>query len=203
MKQLPLLFILMSLMVSCQSNDYGSYHISWMGWIILIAIGLAMFLILVLRKGVAREVEGKKAVFTTEISHKDFAPIGNYIGGYPGSDNVINTTIFKRNSDCCLFFYKDHSYNLPEYKFKIKIKSFKSISVEDLPSIKKKVTSGSVSLTSAAGSMLKKKKKKQMAFVTINWTDGQSDHSTVFSFEGKDAMQKANIAKDNFLRAVN
>jgi hypothetical protein len=48
-----------------------------------------------------------------------------------------------------------------------------------------------------------KKKNNQTAFITIDWTDGISDHSTVFSFEGKDSMKKAINAKDSFLRALN
>lgn len=203
MKRLSLVFPLLFLLIFCQSNDYGSYHISWIGWIIIGAVSLAMFLILVLKKGLVKEGEHKKNPATPGISHNDFAPMGNYIGGHPGSDDIINSTVFKKNSDCCLFFYKDHSYNLPEYKFKIKIKSFKDISVEDLPSIEQKLTSGTITLTHPALNVLKKKKNGQMAFITLNWTDGQSGHTIVFSFEGKDAMQKANIAKDNFLRAVN
>jgi hypothetical protein len=202
MKQLPLLIFILPLAVSCQINDYGSYHISLIGWAILIAIGIMMFLVLVLKKGVVPETEGKNPVITKGVSHNDFEPIGSYIGGHPGSESVIPDTVFRKNSDCCLFFYKDRSYNMPEFKFKIKVKSFKNISVEDLPSLEKKITSGSLTLTSAAHSKLKKK-NGQLAFVTIDWTDGQLNHSTVFSFEGKDSMQKANIARDNFLRAVN
>jgi hypothetical protein len=203
MKHFPLLFILISLMVSCQSNDYGTYHISWIGWTIIGIVVLVLFLILVLKKGVVKEREQTKHPTVQGISHGDFEPMGNYFGGHPGSENMITSTVFRKNSDCCLFFYKDGSYNLPEYKFKIKIKSFRSIFVDDLPSFEKKVNNGNITLTGAAGRILKKKKNSQIAFVTINWTDGESEHSTIFSFEGKDALQKANIARVSFLQSIN
>src|ERR1035437_9831768 len=203
MKQFPVLFILISLMVSCQSNDYGTYHISWIWWTIIGIVVLVLFLILVLKKGVVKERAQTKHSTVQGISHSDFEPMGNYFGGHPGSENMITSTVFRKNSDCCLFFYKDGSYNLPEYKFKIKIKSFRSIFVDDLPSFEEKVNTGNITLTGAAGKILKKKKSCQMAFVTINWTDGQSEHSTVFSFEGKDALQKANTARVSFLQSIN
>ena len=181
----------------------GPYHISWMGWTIVGVIGLAMFLILVLKKGVVKEGEQTKHSTAQNTSHNDFESMGNYLGGHPGSENMIASTVFRKNSDCCLFFYEDGSYNMPEYKFKIKIKSFKSIFVDDLPSFEKKVTSGNIILSGAAGKILKKKKSRQLAFVTINWTDDHAEHSTVFSFEGKEALQKANTARANFLQSIN
>lgn len=190
-------------MVSCQSNDSGSYHISGIAWIILIVISLAMFFIFVLKKGVAEDGEENKNSDSSGISHSDFEPMGSYLGGHPASDNIITNTAFKKNSDCCMFFYKDHSYNLPEFKFKIKIKSIKNISVEDLSSIEKKLTSGDIDLTVEAAKAMKKKKIKPQAFITIDWTDGQVIHSTLFSFKGKDAMKKATNARDSFLRMVN
>jgi hypothetical protein len=203
MKQLSLLFTLISLMVSCQSNDYGSYKISWMGLVIVGIVGSAMFLILVLKEGVDKEAEPMNHSNAQHISHKDFEPMGNYLGGHPGSENMITSAVFRKNSNCCLFFYKDGSYSMPEFKFKIKIKSFKNIFVDDLSSFEEKVISGRIKLTSAAGKILKKNKSGKMAFVTINWTDGQSEHSTVFSFEGKDSLEKANTARGNFLQSLN
>lgn len=175
---------------------------SWIGWAILIAIGLTAFVIFVLKKGIDETEEKKPESYKSETS-VDFENMGSYIGGHPNIENPISNTVFRKNSDCCLFFYKDRSYSMPEFKFKIKVKSFKNISVEDFHSIEKKLSSGTISLTSAASSAIMKKKNKQTAFLTINWKDGLSDHSTVFSFEGKDSMKKANIAKDSFLRALN
>jgi len=202
MKQLPFFILLLPLAVSCKNNDYGSYHLSLTGWVILGTIAIAAFLIFVLKKGVVEEVEENKTVNTTGVSPNDFESMGNYIGGHPGSENMITGTVFKKNSDCCLFFYKDKSYNMPEFKFKIKVKAFKNISVEDFASIEKKIASGHITLTGAAISALKKRENGPTAFVTIDWTDGISNHSAVFSFDGKEAVQKAKIARDNFLRAV-
>ena len=203
MKRLPLLLSIISLLESCQSNDYGSYHISLIGWTFMGALGLIMFLILVLKKGVVKEGGHVNKSSVPGITLIDFEPMGNYLGGHPASDNVIASTVFRKNSDCCLFFYKDGSYSLPEYKFKIKIRSFKNIFVDDLSSFEKKLISGAITLTKEASNLIKKKNDGQLAFITINWTDGQSDNSTVFSFEGKDAMQRANTAKDSFLQTLN
>ena len=49
------------------------------------------------------------------------------------------------------------------------------------------------------GSNPEKKKKNEIAFVVINWNDGRFDHATTFSFDGKDAMQLANTARNNLI----
>jgi hypothetical protein len=203
MKKLHLIIPLLLLFVSCQHNDYESYKMSWIGWLVLVAIGAAVFMVLVLKKGVADMSDEKNPVTMKDGSFAGFEPIGSYIGGHPTSENKISTTVFRRNSDCCMFFYKDKSYSMPEFKFKIKIKLFKNISVEDLPSIEKKITSGNINLTDTTENTLKKKRKAKTAFLTIDWGDENSTHSTIFSFEGDNAMQKANKAKDNLLRALN
>jgi hypothetical protein len=203
MKRLILLISLVPMIVSCQSNDYESYKMSWAGVAVAAVIGLAILVVFILQKRAVDETKENTNTALKDGSTVDFKSMGSYIGGHPASENMIPTAAFRRNSDCCMFFYKDRSYDMPEFKFKIKIKSIKNVSVEDLPSIEKKFSSGGINLAGEAITALRKKRKRPMAFITIDWTDGQLNHSTVFSFEGSDAMQKANNAKDNFLRALN
>jgi hypothetical protein len=46
---------------------------------------------------------------------------------------------------------------------------------------------------------LSQKKKNELAFVVIDWNDGRFDHSTTFNIEGMDAMQKANILRNQLI----
>ena len=45
--------------------------------------------------------------------------------------------------------------------------------------------------------------KKELAYLTINWKQGKFNHDTYFEFEGKDAMQKANTARNEIIKLVN
>ncbi len=202
MKRSIFLSLLLALLYSCQSGHFDSYNMSWIGWTTLVVTGTILFILFVLKKGVVDETEDNLSAEAQMNSSAMFGSFGNYIGGHPAIQQPVPGILFRKNSNCCLFFYRNHDYNPPELKFKIKIRSFSNISVEDFSSFDKRRRNGGIKLTPEAEALLKKKKKDQTALVTIDWTDGESDHSTVFSFDGSDAVKKANTAKENLLQAL-
>lgn len=161
-----------------------------------------MFLIFGLKMGVIDETGEEQAVMVKSISSDKFESFGNYLDGHPEIQNPVPGIVFRKNNNCCMLFYQNHIYDPPEFKFKIKIRSFSDISVEDLSSFGEGLRSGRIKLSDEAGILLKNRKEDQTALVTINWTDGQSSHSTVFSFEGNDALKKAAAARGNLLKAL-
>jgi hypothetical protein len=189
---------LLPVIVSCQSKDIESYQMSWMGWTFIIAIGIIISLVVLFKRRFADDAEDN-AVKAAGNEALDTTPIGNYVGGHPQLNKPHPDFVFKRNSHCCIFFYSNHSDNPPELRFKIKAGSFRNISVEDITSIE----NGNHSLPDKALSLFKKKNKDQMALLKIRWMDGESEHTTMFSFVGNDAMDKAGKAKENLLKALN
>jgi hypothetical protein len=202
MKRLYLVIFLLPLIFSCQSNNLGSYQMSWMGWAFLAAGGIGAVLIFVLKKGVVSDGDGSTAK-ANEYASDEFKPVGDYIGGHPKFRKPDSGFIFRKNSHCCMSFYSNHSDNPPEFRFKIKVGSFRNISVEDPSSFQRGSLLNHISLPDKTINLLKKKSKDQLALLKIDWTDGESGNTAVFSFQGKDAMEKANKAKENLLEALN
>jgi hypothetical protein len=198
MKRLFLPIFLLPLIFSCQSNNPGSYQMSWTGWAFLAAVGIGVILVFILKKGVVSEADESRGKIS-EIASDDFKPVGDYIGGHPEIPKPVPGIVFRRNNHCCMSFYSNHSDNPPEFRFKIKAGSFRNISVEDRSSFE----NGNISLPDKTLSLLRKKSKDQLALLKIDWMDGESGHTAVFSFTGNDAMQKANKAKENLHRALN
>ncbi len=192
-----LIFILFAIF-SCRSDNTESYEMSWMGWAFIIAVGIGIALFFVFEKRfIVEAVETSPKI--NENNAGDYKPIGNYIGGHPKFLKPVPGFVFRRNSHCCMSFYSNHSDNPPEFRFKIKAGSFRNISVENLSSVQ----NGNLSLPDKTLSTLRKKSKGQLALLKIEWTDGESMHSTFFSFEGNDARLKADSARENLLQALN
>ena len=45
----------------------------------------------------------------------------------------------------------------------------------------------------------KKKTKHELAYITIYWNDGKFDHETIFEFEGRNAMTRANSSRNKLI----
>lgn len=46
----------------------------------------------------------------------------------------------------------------------------------------------------------KKKKKNEIAFVEIDWKKGKFNNETMFCFEGENAVQRANKARNGIIK---
>lgn len=201
MKRLILLIFLLPLIFSCQSNDFEAYQMSWMGWGFMAAGGIGILLVFVFRKGIIEDTE-ENSLKIQDLEAAGFKPLGNYVGGHPAIQRPVPGIVFRKNSHCCMFFYSNHTDNPPEFKFKIKIGSFRNIVVEDNSSFNKGISSERSTLPGKALNIFRKKRKDQLALLKIDWTDGESIHSLKFSFEGNDAVQKAHDAKESLVQAL-
>jgi hypothetical protein len=65
--------------------------------------------------------------------------------------------------------------------------------------MEKRITLGRVLLVGIFALAWRKKKKNELAFVTIEWKE-KFENSTIFSFEGQEAMQKANTARNELIK---
>lgn len=129
---------------------------------------------------------------------------GKYIAGHPQLDNALNlTAIFPKDDWLYIFEYPDGlSTKMPVHKAGIQLKSIKNIVAEDSSTIEKKVTVGRLLAVGIFAFALKKKQKNELAYLTIEWNDGKFAHETYFEFDSKDAMQKANTARNALIRRI-
>lgn len=192
---LPLIFLFT--LYSCEINDAGEFaFVPGFGWFCLI------FVLIIVIGVIIGPSKGNpfNRMKKDGISQDNLIKVGSYVGGHPKIDNLVKTSsIYKKGSNLII---TDTRLIYPEYKGEIPIDKIKSILLEDSSTIENKITLGRVLLVGIFALAWRKKKKNELAFVTIDWNDGNFDHSTIFSFEGKDAMQTANTTRNRLIREV-
>jgi hypothetical protein len=129
---------------------------------------------------------------------------GKYIAGHPEIDKSLKmVSIFPKGDWLYIFEHPNGSrINMPIHKAGIQMKSIKNILAQDSSTIEKKVTIGRLLTVGIFAFAIKKNKKNELAYLTIEWNDGKFDHETYFEFEGKNAIQKANTARNALIRQV-
>ena len=174
-----------------------------MFWIVLI---IAIFLFIAFAVHGSNQIKGNEKLITKKgFNISKEIETGKYIAGHPELDDSIENTIIFPKKDSLFIMKKDKASLLVEIKENAKItkESIKNILVEDQSTIEKRVTVGRLLLVGVFAFALKKKKKNETAFITIEWNDGKFDHETIFQFEGTNAMQIANKARNKIMRELN
>lgn len=200
-KTLLFVFALMTLVQSCSIDDEGEMHVSGGFWFFL----LALFLIVV----AAVKSGNKDRKIIEEKLNKDgrkdsdFISSGSatYVGGHPDMDQNFSDVHFLVENDNIKFYHKP-ALKYPVLKFSIENARIQAINVEDATSIEKKLTVGRIFLVGIFAFAWKKKKKNELAFVTIEWNDGRFNHTTIFNFEGRDAMVRSNTFRNKLINAI-
>jgi hypothetical protein len=175
--------------------------ITWWGWLIIVT-----FIVLIAITIIDGNKKKKKAEI--ELSKKglnfsDFKCLGMYASGHPLIDNSRDNVYVKREGDDIVLYTED----MPDASMPVEIKDsnipiqdITAIKVEDASTVEKKVTLGRMVLVGIFALAWKKKKKNEMAFVNIVWKKGKFENDTTFMFQGKDAAQKANKARNELIK---
>lgn len=201
MKFFLILLVLTPLISSCTINEAGELEFTWLFWFILIIFAL-LFIIAII-SATQKESKTKENLSKRGLTPSDFTQTeASYVGGHPDVDmNILRLAYRKKDGDL-LFYERMSVIDMPIYRFTIPINSISEIEIEDSTSIENKVTLGRVLLVGIFALAWKKKKKNELAFITISWTDKRFNHITILNIEGKDAMQKANILRNQLIRII-
>jgi len=191
--------ILLFFLYSCEEDAQGDYHTTWLFWFYLLIFTLLIVYLTI--SGNAKDKKDKERMKKAGIDSTNFIEVGAYVGGHPSIDNNIqHCKVYKKNEDLII---ADSSKSLyPVYKGSIPLISIKEILIEDAATIENKVTLGRVFLVGIFALAWRKKKKNELSFVTIQWTNERFNHSTIFSFEGSNAMQTANSVRNRLIRVI-
>jgi hypothetical protein len=133
------------------------------------------------------------------MKRDEFKSFGTYVGGHPDADITLSDMQIYKEKNMIRFYQGNLLISTPTLKFSIDADKIINIEIEDATSIEKRLTVGRLLLVGVFAFAWKKKEKNELSFVVIDWNDGRFDHSTTFSFEGQNAMQKANIARNNLI----
>jgi len=134
------------------------------------------------------------------MEQKDFKLIGNYVGGHPLLNNTIND-VYACELEDVIGLYINKSWNFNPIRIaSLNIKAISNIQINDASTIDSKVTLGRVLLVGVFALAWRKKKKTEQAFLIITWKKEMFENQTIFSFDGKNAMQKANTARNELIQ---
>jgi len=123
-----------------------------------------------------------------------------YIAGHPSLNAPIQkTVIFFTDTSLDIF----DSSTLTQRKVATILKEdVTNILIEDKTTIERRVTVARLLLTGIFAFALKKKQVNELAYLIIEWNEGRFKHETIFEFEGKDSMEKANTARNSLIRVL-
>lgn len=185
---------------SCETDSSGEIHLSSLGW--LIVVGVVVFFVWAIISTNRRKSETAQEMVLKGMDFSDFVEMGTYAGGHPNLNETIDK-IYCRKEDRNLKFYTIPIWeiSMPETvsSADIPLDTIADITIEDATSIEKKITVGRIFLVGIFALGWRKKKKNEMAFLVIEWKKGRFEHSTTFSFEGKDAFQRANTSRNRLI----
>jgi len=132
--------------------------------------------------------------------YTDYKLMGDYVGGHPLLNNTVNN-ILAREDEQEIGLYKSLSlFESPTRIASIPINAISNIQISDATTIENKITLGRVLLVGVFALAWRKKKKIEHTFLIVTWKNGKFDNDTIFSFEGKNAMQKTNIARNELIQ---
>ena len=188
-------------LTSCEFDESGDLHLTGLGWLIVIVVVISFIIGLINANNESKET--KEKMKNAGMDYSQFVSLGTYPGGHPDMDNTVNN-IYIRKEENVLSFYtiQVNGISMPKAvpNAAIPCADITDITIEDATSIEKKITVGRIFLVGIFALGWKKKKKNELAFLVIEWKKGKFEHSTTFSFEGKDAFQNANTARNQLIK---
>lgn len=188
-------------LVSCKINDDETMSITWWGWLIIVTFIVLMAITII--DGNKKKKKAEIELSKKGLNFSDFKFLGMYASGHPSIDNSRDNVYGKREGADIVLYTED----MPDASMPVEIKDsnipirdITAIKVEDASTVDKKVTLGRMVLVGIFALAWKKKKKNEMAFVNIVWKKGEFENDTTFMFQGKDAAQKANKARNELIK---
>ena len=163
-----------------------------MGWIIFIGI-----IVLFFGAASAGNSNIKKFEDQNKVKVADLLVSGTYVSGHPLLNNALKDTRLLLDPILVKIFTVDgNGFHL---KSQIAKEAITNVAMEDSSTIQNRVTVGRLLLTGIFAFAWKKKTKQECAYFIIEWNQGQFKNETIFEFEGKGSIQKANTLRNKFI----
>lgn len=139
--------------------------------------------------------------FERQFGYKisELIPSGTYVSGHPQLDNsFINSSLVLDKEKVKIFELPPNGMGFV-FKSAIQKKDITNVVMEDASTIQKRVTVGRLLLTGIFAFAWKKKEKIESAYLIIEWNQAQFKNETIFEFEGKGSIEKANTLRNKFI----
>jgi hypothetical protein len=169
----------------------------WIVFIIIVAFILG--LINVISKQKNQNESFKKEGLNPAL----FISSGKYLSGHTSINNPIDITFIYPTKDVLKIYGMDKGNGTKIFYADIDASLISNIAIEDESSIKSRVGLKRLLLVGIFAFAIKKKEKVELAYLVIDWNLNQFTNETVFEFEGKGALQKANYLRNALINTIN
>lgn len=163
-------------------------------WILFFVIAFFVFAI----------AQGNKNISDFEKTHKfkisDLVSIGTYVSGHPSLDKSFKNSSIVFDKNIVKIFELSPTGNGYILKSSIEKPLIQNVVIEDASTIQNRVTVGRLLLTGVFAFAWKKKEKQECAYLIIEWNLNQFKNETIFEFEGKGSIEKANTLRNKFIK---
>ncbi len=164
-----------------------------------IIIGVIILLLIIGASGSSATKEVNEKLLAAGYDPEQQIILSKYLGGHPDiNDAKPNTSLFYHSGSVHIMEYMP--LKMPIKLAEIPGANVKNVVVEDQSSVERRVTLGRMLLVGIFAFAWKKKKKNEQAYLIFEWSDGRFEHETIFEFEGRDAMMKANTARNGVIK---
>ena len=191
-------FIFIIVFLTSCTYDYSG-NLKFATWFWYALVGIVILFIIALLQGNSEAKKVEESLNQRGLKVSDYKKCGTYVGGHPDIDKTIEGIAIRKQFNKLEINEFPNDLKLPTSIAYIPIDKIIDIKVEDASSIERRLTVGRLLLVGIFAFAWKKKKKNELAFVTIEWKE-KFEHDTVFSFEGKEAMQNANTSSNQLIK---
>jgi len=130
-----------------------------------------------------------------------FIAAGKYISGHTNLNTPFeNASIYPKGEVVKIF--KLNPDGTRAFAANITTSLIKDIAVEDESTIQSRVGLKRLIALGIFAFALKKKEKKELAYLIIEWDQGQFKNETVFEFQGTNAITRANTARNKLVNEI-
>ncbi|WP_353100837.1 hypothetical protein [Myroides odoratus] len=146
----------------------------------------------------------KQNQWKKDFDVKSFVRSGSLVYGHPDIDRTIKLSGFHlKNNNIELYEYYDEQFNIKALKVgDIPFDRISNILSEDQSTIESRISATRLYLVGVFALAWKKREKHELGYLTVFWNDGKFDHETVFEFEGKNAVQRANMIRNLLIKIL-
>ncbi len=131
----------------------------------------------------------------------DFFNGGKYICGHPKLNEPRDNVKLAVKNNTIYIGREDNYGRIVEIR-EIAASIIKNITVEDETTIRHRVGVKRLLAVGVFAFAMKKKVVNELAYLTIEWTQGQFSHETIFEFQGQGSLTTANTIRNRLINKI-
>lgn len=190
-------------LAGCALDDNNDFYITEEGKAVIVFLLAMLAYVMIAGKKMSKQVI--RQLDEQGLTSADFIECGTYVSGHPAlNENIKDVWALVKGGQLRLYTTVNPEYAMPANIAggSIAADDISDIRLEDSTTIERRITLGRMLLVGLFALAWRKKKKNELAFVSVIWSYGKFPQETIFMFEGKQALDKANTSRNRLMRQL-